>query len=409
MFPKVLLLQQITQIHNKMSDAALKIENAVMRILIYVLLNCPVSMCSDIFELHKELFETRNYSRWTAPIKSNSDPLTVSMTYDLVAISKFDAMTGEFVPRALLSFTWLDSSLSWNPAEYGDITSFLYPVEKLWFPPVVLTSSYVSSDTACATETDVRITYTGSLLWLCGNQFKEMCTPEVEHFPFDVQNCNSVFSVWGYTDSKVKLVNNPTPLYTDKHDNGQWERREIMNKNGVTYGYSSLTYTITFERKSLFIVLFVITPIFVLGFLNTLVFLVKPDTGEKLSYTMTVLLANALFLVIIAESMPKVSKPLPNICIMVVANFATSVVISALSVLSVHLYFLEPKKGSSLARRLSMYMLRKVSDQISGMKTSLWKEASAKIDTMCFVLCTIWISLADLVFLLSITVENVNL
>ena len=384
-----------------MSSDIWKIQKVAVYMIISVVLNSSMYSCSNIHQLHKELFQTRNYTRWTAPIKSQSEPLSVNMTYDLVGISKFNAMAGEFVARALLSFSWTDTALSWNPTEYDGITSFLYPVDKLWYPPVISSSSYISSDVVCGTGTDVRITYTGSLLWLCGSEFKEMCSPDVEYFPFDIQKCNSVFTVWGYMDSQIQIVSDPNSLYSNVHDNGQWERKGVDNKSGNTYGYSSLTYTIEFQRKSLYMILFVIIPIFVLGFLNTLVFLVKPDTGEKLSYSMTVLLANALFLVIVAESLPKVSKPIPNLCIMVVANFATSVVISMLSVLNVYLYYLEPNKAkaNSLVRRLSMYLQRKVKDSDTVMEASVWKEASAKIDAVCFVLCIAWITFADAVFL----------
>ena len=379
----------------------------VIWIIIIMILNTPVISCSSLHGLHKELFESRNYTKWVAPIKSDSEPLTILMTYDLVGISKFDAMSGQFVARALLSFKWSDSSLSWLPEQYGGITSFLYPIEKVWYPPVLSVSSYNSSKLVCGTGAELRIWYTGMLYWLCGNQFQETCSPDVELFPFDVQRCNSVFAVWGYTESQVRVTYDPTTLYSGSVDNGQWKRKTVTNANGNTYGYSSLTFSVEFQRKSTYAVLFAIIPIFVFGFLNLLVFLVEHDTGQKLSYSMTVLLANALFLVIVAESLPKVSKPIPNICIMLIANFATSVVTCSLSVLTVHLYYVEPKnaKANGLIRRISMYMEKKIhvgADE----KTTIWKKASAKIDATCFVVCAVWILVADSIFLMSVTFRD---
>ena len=385
----------------------------MLAFMLMVILMCgTMCSCSDMHELHTDLFDRSNYSNRIAPITTFSDPLKVYLTYDLVAISKFDAMLAKFVPRALLSITWTDSSLSWNPANYGGLTSFMYPVERVWYPPIVSASSYTSSDDGvCNTKNgaELRIIFTGTLQWLCGNQFKDACSPNVEHFPLDIQKCNTVFAAWGYDNSQIALLYDNTSLFGDNLDNGQWERKRLSFQSGSTYGFSSLTVTTEFQRKSAFAILSAIIPIFVLGLLNLLVFLVEPGSGEKLSYCMTVLLANALFLVIVAEGLPKVSKPISNICIMVVSNFATSVIICACSVLSVYFYYIDSKtiEKSAVLKRIRTCILAKIDTKTSyGQDASIWKTASKRIDSVCFVLCAVWLLFADITFMLSITVVS---
>ena len=368
--------------------------------------------CSDIHELHRDLFERSNYSNKIAPLDNLSEPLNVYLTYDLVAISKFDSMLAKFVPRALLSITWTDSSLSWNPERYGGVTSFMYPIERVWYPPIVSASSYKSSDGGvCSTENgaELRILFTGTLQWLCGNQFEDACSPNVELFPLDTQKCNSIFAVWGYDDSQIALLYDNRSFYGKSSDNGQWKRKRLSFKSGSTYGFSSLTITTEFQRKSAFAILSAIVPIFVIGLLNLLVFLVEPSSGEKLSYSMTVLLANALFLVIVAEGLPKVSKPISNICIMVVSNFATSVISCACSVLSLYVYYIDSKaiEKSAILKRINAYIEAKdVTKTSSGQDTTIWKKASKRIDYTCFVICAVWLLFADIIFMLSITVDS---
>ena len=381
-------------------------------VLMAIITKTSLCSCSEIHELHTDLFERSNYSKRIAPLMTDPEPLTVYMTYDLVAISKFDAMLGKFVPRTLLSFRWTDSSLSWNPVNYGGITSFMYPIYRVWYPPIVSASSYTSSDSVCETRNgaELRIMFTGTLQWLCGNQFEDTCSPNVEHFPLDTQKCKSVFVVWGYDRSQILLLYDNNSIYSNSHDNGQWARKRISFKSGNTYGYSSLTVTVDLQRKSAFMILSAIIPIFVIGFLNLLVFLVEPGSGEKLSYSMTILLANALFLVIVAEGLPKVSKPISNICIMVVSNFATSVVSCACSVLSVCIYYTDSNTAttSALLKRFGAYVKKKVNDTKNSCEKddTIWKTTSKRIDAVCFVLCAIWLLLADIVFMLSITVET---
>ena len=84
-------------------------------------------------------------------------------------------------------------------------------------------SSYTSSDGLCKTGNgaELRILFIGSLQWLCGKQFEDTCSPNVEHFPLDTQICKNVFAIWGYDRSHVSMVYDNTSIYGNSCDNGQ--------------------------------------------------------------------------------------------------------------------------------------------------------------------------------------------
>ena len=78
-------------------------------------------------------------------------------------------------------------------------------------------------------------------------------------------------------------------------------------KNGVTKAYSQLHFNLFVKRRDQFYNTNVMLPIILSSFLVTLVFVVPAESGEKLSYALTVLLTIAVFLTIIGETLPAIS------------------------------------------------------------------------------------------------------
>jgi len=77
--------------------------------------------------------------------------------------------------------------------------------------------------------------------------------------------------------------------------------------------YPSIYFTIYMRRKYLFYITNIIAPCVMLSILVTMVFYLPPEAGEKISLGITVLLAFTVFLLLIAESIPKRSDSVPII------------------------------------------------------------------------------------------------
>ena len=79
-------------------------------------------------------------------------------------------------------------------------------------------------------------------------------------------------------------------------------------RNNVTKTFSQLDFWMYMKRRYQFYNTNVMLPIILSSFLVTLVFVVPADSGEKLSYILTVLLTIAVFLTIIGETLPAISN-----------------------------------------------------------------------------------------------------
>ena len=77
--------------------------------------------------------------------------------------------------------------------------------------------------------------------------------------------------------------------------------------------YPAIYFTIYIRRQYLFYITNIIAPCIMLSTLITLVFYLPPEAGEKVSLGITVLLSCIVFLLLIAESIPKRSDSVPII------------------------------------------------------------------------------------------------
>ena len=66
------------------------------------------------------------------------------------------------------------------------------------------------------------------------------------------------------------------------------------------------------KRKPLLIVVNVLLPIAFLSVLNVLVFIIPVDSGQRVSYCITVLLSISVFFTIVSDTLPKSSDPHAN-------------------------------------------------------------------------------------------------
>jgi len=99
--------------------------------------------------------------------------------------------------------------------------------------------------------------------------------------------------------------------------NGEWELLSIgVKRNEIVYAcclepYPDVTFTIVIRRRTLYYLFNVIFPCLWLTALSLVGFWLPPDSGEKITLGITVLLAFSVFMLMIAENMPATSEFVP--------------------------------------------------------------------------------------------------
>ena len=147
-----------------------------------------------------------------------------------------------------------------------------------------------------------------------------ICDIEVTYYPFDIQKCHIIFNTWDFGVQMRFHVVNPTIDLSTFIENGIW----VLSKTEIsTYADPSgqsqfLRGTLYLERRSLFYILNFLAPILVLMLLNSMVFVLPTDSGERVGFSVTILLSIAVYMTIISDKLPETSNPTAVLCFILI-------------------------------------------------------------------------------------------
>jgi hypothetical protein len=147
----------------------------------------------------------------------------------------------------------------------------------------------------------------------------------MKYFPFDWQICKIKFSAsTGFTNLMKFATNGKVNLefYTP---NAEWDlvnaTGEIMElpvwslaRDGFLPNMSVYMVTLTLQRRHQYYWIHLIIPCMFMSGLVCFVFVMPADTGEKISFSVTILLAFTVYQLIIADSLPKGSESVSLMC-----------------------------------------------------------------------------------------------
>ena len=164
------------------------------------------------------------------------------------------------------------------------------------------------------------VRFDGNVFWPPPAKLRSSCKIDITYFPFDDQKCRMKFGSWTYDGFQVDVTNKSAEVDLMNYVfSGEWELLDIkVIRNEIIYAccdepYPDVTFFIIMRRRTLYYLFNIIFPCLWLTILSLLGFWLPPDSGEKITLGITVLLAFSVFMLLIAESMPATSEFVPLI------------------------------------------------------------------------------------------------
>lgn len=165
----------------------------------------------------------------------------------------------------------------------------------------------------------VLLRHDGMLHWEPGGIFKTTCDIDITYFPFDRQQCPLLIGAYSYVSSKMNITNASNVIHTqDFRRNGEWHVFHTTAEWDITFldccpgtGYSHVVFSLFLERRYKFYIMNIVLPCLMLSVLIMIGFCLPPDAGEKISLGISVLLAFTVFLLMIADNIPRTSLAIP--------------------------------------------------------------------------------------------------
>uniref|UniRef100_A0A8D3BKX3 Acetylcholine receptor subunit delta n=1 Tax=Scophthalmus maximus TaxID=52904 RepID=A0A8D3BKX3_SCOMX len=282
--------------------------------------------------LINHLFKERGYNKDLRPVERQQDAVDVYLALTLSNLISLKEVDETLLTNVWIDHMWTDYRLSWNSTEFDGIDMLRLPPSMVWLPEIVLENNN-DAQFQVAYYSNVLVDPTGLCYWLPPAIFRSSCSINVNYFPFDWQNCTLKFTSLTYNAKEIKMLLKEEADETSKWtvewiiidpasftENGEWEIIHRPAKKNMykhipmeSNKHQDITFYLVIKRKPLFYIVNIIIPCVLISFLASLVYYLPADSGEKMTLSISVLLAQSVFLLLISQRLPETSMSVPLI------------------------------------------------------------------------------------------------
>ncbi|XP_054645680.1 5-hydroxytryptamine receptor 3A-like [Dunckerocampus dactyliophorus] len=267
------------------------------------------------------------------PVDRFSDPININISIVVMAIFGVDEKVQTMTSFISQSLTWRIEGLHWNEAECGT-NRVSVPREQLWLPEIHI-AELMGEDESPQT-TYVSLHNTGDVFDNKPIRVVSSCRMLIYTFPFDVQNCSLTFQSYLHFDLDIRLIQGSTAeetLQASKdliRTNGEWELMDIkaapyVDKLRRGRSSSEMKYHIVLKRQPMLYVVNLIIPSCFLITVDLFSFLLPPQSVDRSSFKMTLILGYTVFLLIMNDLLPVTGETTPLINVFFALSLALMV------------------------------------------------------------------------------------
>ena len=290
----------------------------------------------DIIRLRTAILS--GYRTDIRPVFDQSAVVSVNISAVLYNIQEVDVVRGSLTVLLQLICTWHDEKLSWDPSDYNNTKAIKLLQDDVWTPQLVLGTPIESIQMGYSWMC-IDYSSNGLALWKPGNVMIVACKFNVQFWPFDKQVCDISFLSLDYQSDKLDVNIGRARFNTHFFKgNGEWsiEGSEafVIDHNQ----YKEAVFRIKLRRQSALYIFLIILPLLGIEALSPLVFLLPQETGDRLSYSTTILLSSTVFMLVVGDNIPKTSDPLPLLVVLLGVALSMSLGTIVIVVFNLEIY-----------------------------------------------------------------------
>lgn len=287
-----------------------------IRPIIFLLLITPFCKCQNTNIQARKILKDNllsNYRNDNIPLHDETLNLTLGIA--IRAFNEINQIEGTITMNIWLRYKWVDSRLTWNQSDYNNISKLAFnthpDINGIWVPDIYL---YNTGETPMS-ELDYShaVVYNdGGVLWSRPGLIKSTCLFDLSLFPYDTQHCHLKFGSWSYDGNDLRLITaKPDIDISNYRDNEEWSLKNYQSNVNVKYyscceePYYDITFNYSITRKPGYYNMNIILPTFATATLIIMTLFIPWDSGERISFAVTVMLAIVVYLLILSENLPK--------------------------------------------------------------------------------------------------------
>ncbi|NXE16795.1 5HT3A protein, partial [Lophotis ruficrista] len=285
------------------------------------------------------------YQKGTRPVRDWRTTTTVAIDLMVYAILSVDEKNQVLTTYVWYRQHWTDEFLRWDPARFDNLTQISLPAESIWVPDILI-NEFVDVGKSPHVPY-VYVGHGGEVQNLKPIQVMTACSLDIYNFPFDVQNCSLTFTSWLHhiRDINLSLWRQPELVKFDRSvfmNQGEWELLYVLShfqefSVKSSDSYAEMKFYVVIRRRPLFYTVSLLLPSIFLMVMDIVGFYLPPNSGERVSFKITLLLGYSVFLIIVSDTLPATAVGTPLIGIYFVVCMALLVISLTETILIVRL------------------------------------------------------------------------
>mmetsp|Transcript_20506 Transcript_20506/g.60537 ORF Transcript_20506/g.60537 Transcript_20506/m.60537 type:complete len:723 (+) Transcript_20506:21-2189(+) len=309
----------------------------------------------------------------TSIIPGDGKGVEVRLQMSIQNVIELDTAEQTFTIQAWFRHYWVDERLRWDPEDFGDTTSIFVPRSQIWIPDAEV---YEVVEQNQPFEAQATVYSSGDVFFSQPASLKVHCLMDLSLFPFDTQVCEFTLGSWSMHGLQLDLLprvdgdGREVPATVDsykQHTEFNLVRvRTIFDH--VYYSccpepYPNFRVSITLQREALAYLYSIVIPILVATLVGFTAFVLSPDSGERISLSVTVLLTVAAIYFVAHNDVPKVGRFTMISSLYLVAQMMMLMVVLC-SIIVVSLHAVKDSQSFAGERRL-LEMFRALDEEKS--------------------------------------------
>lgn len=295
-----------------------------------------------------------NYDIKVRPVLRGKKEVNVQFALRISRLVKVDNQEQLLILDTWVIQKWDNEFLTWNSSDYGDVDRVHFAPSEIWVPDIALFNNGDDDINLAGGPgkfvTDIAVDSKGKCSWGGPATFKVSCRMKIDQWPFDQQQCELAFGSFSYGENllKINLFKDQSNFANRFVESGDWEIKNITAEISTTdhgdccpFNFSEVVYTLTMERKSLYYMFYLTIPSVLLTVLALSSFLIHVESGERIGFVTTVLLAMTVFLLVIPSFLPVTSDGLPILGVNLQASMIIIALVLFANIFVVRVYFKE--------------------------------------------------------------------
>ena len=253
--------------------------------------------------------------------------LQIDVYMGINGITSLDIMRSKLASPGYLYISWVDEHLSWNRSAYNGLHRLMVEANEVWTPNIVQRNGMkIELSVAQAWLND-----NGRMNFIISTTYEGDCLLDVRRYPLDVHECTLSISPYALDASEIQFRHLTNISSTNiVVDHGEWEiidsRADVVSYEEIVSGATFVGYenTLILSRRYKYVMVHTILPYGTFTLLNLMIYLVPLRSGERITFSITVLLAFVFFTSDISDELPNNSMRLSYMSVGMAALIITT-------------------------------------------------------------------------------------